>query len=79
MEDRAGTIEDVTESSSGLTIGTPVRVIREPYFGAIGTVTALPPELQVLKSEARVRVLEVEFGDGSRSIIPRANVELIED
>lgn len=79
MEDRAGTIEDVTESSSGLTIGTPVRVIREPYFGAIGKVTALPPELQVLKSEARVRVLEVEFGDGSRSIIPRANVELIED
>jgi hypothetical protein len=79
MEDTAGTVEDVSESSSGLTIGTPVRVIREPYFGAIGSVTALPPELQVLKSEARVRVLEVEFGDGSRSVIPRANVELIED
>jgi hypothetical protein len=79
MADEAGTTEDVTESSSGLTIGTPVRVIREPYFGAIGSVTALPPKLQVLKSEAKVRVLEVEFGDGSRAVIPRANVELIED
>lgn len=74
-----GMSEDVLKSSSGLTIGTAVRVIREPYFGAIGKVTALPPELQVLKSEAKVRVLEVEFGDGSRSVIPRANVELIED
>lgn len=75
----AGMSEDVKESSSGLSIGTPVRVIREPYFGAIGAVTALPPDLQMLKSEAKVRVLEVEFGDGSRSVIPRANVELIED
>ena len=75
----AGMSEDLTESSSGLAIGTPVRVIREPYFGAIGKVTALPPELQMLKSEAKVRVLEVEFDDGSRSVIPRANVELIED
>ncbi len=79
--DRAtlGMSEDVLKSSSGLAVGTPVRVIREPYFGAIGEVTALPPELQVLKSEARVRVLEVQFGDGSRAVIPRANVELIED
>ncbi len=79
LDGAAGTIEDIKESSSGLTVGTPVRVIREPYFGAIGKVTALPPELQVLKSEAKVRVLEVEFDDGSRAVIPRANVELIED
>ncbi len=78
-EGTAGLLEDVAKSSSGLAIGTPVRVIREPYFGAIGKVTALPPELQTLKSEAKVRVLEVEFDDGSRSVIPRANVELIED
>jgi hypothetical protein len=71
--------ESESESSTGLTVGTLVRVIREPYFGAIGKVTALPPELQVLKSEAKVRVLEVEFADGSRAVIPRANVELIED
>jgi len=65
--------------STGLAIGSHVRVIREPYFGRIGRVTALPPELQKLETEAMVRVLEVEFDDGTRATIPRANVELIEE
>jgi hypothetical protein len=65
------------EGSTGLEIGTLLRGIREPYFGHIGRVTALPPELQALESEAKVRVLEAEF-DGKRVTIPRANVELIE-
>ncbi len=72
-----GEIEDAP--STGLTIGRHVRVIREPYFGRIGKVAALPPELQKLETEAMVRVLEVEFEDGSRATIPRANVELIEE
>ncbi len=64
--------------STGLTVGSPVRMIREPYFGRIGSVTELPPELQKLETEAMVRVLRVEFQDGSKAIVPRANVELIE-
>ncbi|MGB9823689.1 MAG: hypothetical protein ACPLN0_02940 [Candidatus Hydrothermia bacterium] len=63
----------------GLVIGTMVRVIREPYFGRIGKVTALPPELRVIETEAKVRVLEIEFDDGTRAIVPRANVEIIEE
>jgi len=62
-----------------LDIGSPVRVIRAPYFGRLGRVTALPPELQLLETEAKVRVLEVEFGDHERAVVPRANVELIEE
>ena len=62
----------------GLTIGSPVRVIRQPYFGRLGKVTNLPPQLQILESESKARVLEVEFEDGKRSIIPRANVEMLE-
>jgi transcription antitermination factor NusG len=65
--------------SSGMIVGSAVRVIREPYFGQIGEVTDLPPELQKLESEAMVRVLGVKFDDGTRAIIPRANVELIEE
>ncbi len=65
-------------SSVGLQVGSEVRVIREPYFGRLGTVTALPPELQKLETESHARVLEVEFDDGSRTILPRANVEMIE-
>lgn len=66
--------------SSGLVVGSPVRVIREPYFGRIGKVAGLPPELQKLETEAMVRVLSVEFEDGgAAAVIPRANVELIEE
>lgn len=62
----------------GLEIGTQLRVIRQPYFGRIGRVVELPPELKPLASEARVRVLVVEFeDDGSRQMVPRANVEII--
>jgi len=67
------------ELKEGLIVGTYVRVIREPYFGKIGRVTALPPELQVIETEAKVRVLELELEDGKRVIVPRANVEIIEE
>ena len=62
----------------GLEIGSPVRVIRHPYFGQLGKVTDLPAQLQVLESESKARILEVEFEDGKRAIVPRANVEMIE-
>ncbi|MFH1312038.1 MAG: hypothetical protein ABIJ00_02320 [Candidatus Eisenbacteria bacterium] len=65
--------------STGLVVGSSVRVIRVPYFGRIGKVTNLPPELQKLESEAMVRVLGVEFEDGTHAVVPRANVELIEE
>lgn len=63
----------------GLTIGSVIRVIREPFFGKLARVTDLPAELQVLETEAKVRVLEAELEDGRRVILPRANVEMIEE
>jgi hypothetical protein len=70
---------DTTPSAtSRLAVGAPVRVIRDPYFGLIGRVTALPPEPQTLQSGSKARVLEVTFESGEGVIIPRANVELIE-
>jgi hypothetical protein len=65
--------------NKGLSIGSPIRVIRQPYFGRLGKVTELPSELQVLESESKARVLEVEFEDGKKAVIPRANVEMIEE
>lgn len=62
-----------------LGIGTSVRVIREPHFGRLGRVTELPIELQKLETEAEVRVLQVEFEDGEKTTLPRANVEAIEE
>ncbi len=65
-------------SSAGLQVGSEIRVIREPYFGKLGKVVGLPPELRKLETESSVRVLEVEFDDGVRLVLPRANVEMIE-
>ncbi|MGD2201471.1 MAG: hypothetical protein PVJ38_07570, partial [Candidatus Bathyarchaeota archaeon] len=67
------------ELSGGMTSGTPVRIIREPHFGAIGSVVRLPVELQEVESGSKVRVLVVELDDGTEVIIPRANVEIIQE
>jgi hypothetical protein len=66
------------EHPLGLEVGSLIRAIRQPYFGRLGKVTALPSELTALETEAKVRVLEVDFGNGSRVLLPRANVEMIE-
>ncbi len=62
-----------------LVIGRALRVIRDPYFGMIGEVLALPAEPHVLGSGSKARVLEVKFPSGETAIVPRANVELIEE
>jgi hypothetical protein len=68
------------ETITGMDIGSRIRIIREPYFGHIGSVTNLPPELVKLGSESKARILEVKFDhDGSTAIVPRANVERIEE
>lgn len=73
--------EQILADSGGsqLAIGTPIRVIREPYFGLLGTVTELPSELEQVESEAWVRVLKAQLEDGREVIVPRANVEIIEE
>lgn len=68
----------VSEERTGLMIGDEVRVIRDPLFGRIGQVVALPSDLSRVGTESLVRVLEVEFTDKTRAVIPRANVEIIE-
>ena len=65
------------ESGGMLDVGSQIRVIREPYFGGIGTVTELPAELQTVESGTEVRVLKAKLQDGRDVMVPRANVEII--
>jgi len=60
-----------------LEVGSHVRIIREPYFGKLATVTALPPQLVEIPTGAMVRVLEAQLEDGEQVVVPRANVEII--
>lgn len=57
--------------------GARVRFIRVPYFGALGSITALPRELRPIETGAMVRVLEARLDDGRQVVVPRANVELV--
>lgn len=67
-----------TASAMELRIGTPIRVIREPYFGLLGTVTELPTQLMIVESGSEVRVLRAQLQSGEEVLVPRANVEIIE-
>jgi len=61
----------------GISKGSLVRIIRAPYFGKMGEVVSLPPELQQMESETMVRVAEVKIDSGILNI-PRANLEMVE-
>ena len=76
LTENTGPVASAGEGTA-LTVGTPVRVIREPYFGRLGAVTALPSQLQTVDSGARVRVLQAKLEDGQEVTVPRANVEII--
>jgi hypothetical protein len=68
-----------TEPEGELTPGTPIRIIKDPYFGVFGQVRNLRVEPFKVESEAQLRVLEVDLVDGRRVIVPRANVEVVEE
>lgn len=77
--DGAGVLDRSKEQGiRGTEIGDMIRVIRAPYFGKIGKVKSLPVELRQVASETHVRVMEIEFMDGTVVELPRANVEMIE-
>jgi hypothetical protein len=75
---RAGAADaPISDDVFELKPGTPIRVIREPYFGLLGAVTELPAQLETLESGTKVRVLKAKLADGREVTVPRANVEII--
>ena len=79
--DIAAKLADMPAEKSGagvLGAGTPIRAIRDPYFGQLGEVVDLPLEPVRIPTGAIVRVLRMKLGDGRVVEIPRANVEIIE-
>ena len=70
--------EEKEELGEGkMKVGSIVRIIRFPYFGAVGKVVELPIELHRIETESPVRVVKVELADGRVVTVPRANVEII--
>lgn len=75
----AGRVDRAQKESGAMDVGSQLRLIREPYFGHLATVVSLPKELTTVETEAKVRVVEVQLPTGEKVLLPRANVELIED
>lgn len=61
-----------------LQIGDPIRIIREPRFGELGTITEMVAEQMMMESETMVRVFRAKLASGEEVVVPRANVERIE-
>ncbi len=74
-----GHIEVTAVDTGNLALQSVVRIIRDPHFGAIGKVSALPPEPAKLDTEAEVRILTVTLPGGQLVTLPRANVELVDE
>jgi len=74
--DHAGPMFETGAVDEDLRVGMQVRVINEPYFGAIGKIVQIVKEPQVIDTEAKVPVVRVELWDGRVVMVPRANVEI---
>ena len=71
-------VEDsFNEDKLAISIGSKVRIIREPFFGLIGEVIELPKELVTIDTETTSRVAKIKLNDARCEIIPRANLEVI--
>nr|HID15105.1 hypothetical protein [Anaerolineae bacterium] len=66
-----------TQPGMPLTVGARVRVVRAPYIGAVGTVTALPAHARRIETGARVRGAEVDLGQRAPVFVPLANLEIL--
>lgn len=79
---QSGSARD-SQGAGGLQVGSRVRIIRVPYFGRQGHITALPKELTPIETGATARVARVFVqpqepgGVGEEVVVPRANVELV--
>lgn len=73
--DAATAGDELAAEDRPLALGDRVRLVRDPWFGRLGVVTALPVEPMEIETGARVRVMTVALDDGRTITVPRANAE----
>ncbi len=79
-EELQADIPSAESEGAALKIGAYLRIIRRPNFGEIGVVTELPPDPTKLDSGTYARILKLKLNkNGEEVIVPRSNVEMIEE
>ena len=78
VEEQAEPVEtlDQQQVAQDTVIAPSIETQKPPVVAAS---PSQPERLVTIETEAKVRVLEVQLSDGSLYILPRANVELMED
>ena len=76
-KDEISDVIDAKERNLGMEIDSLVRIIRAPFFGKIGKVVELPPDLKRMESETMVRVAEIKIDD-ENIVVPRSNLEMLQ-
>lgn len=75
-------LENVSQDkieSGKLKVGSNIRLIRQPNFGKLAKVVELVEEGQKIGTGAKVRVVKVALDNGKIIVVPRANIELVEE
>ena len=71
--------KNIPAEEKGMNVGSTVRVIRDPYFGKLGTIMRLMAEPARLDSGSKARVVSIRLEDFEDPVVvPRANIEIIE-
>jgi hypothetical protein len=68
---------DAAPPGSPLAVGDRVRIIRDPYLGAVGKITKLPGDVRSTETGARVQGAEIDMGQASPVFVPLANLEIL--
>ena len=77
--DNASSKNSVIAPTEGkvMAVGSKIRIIRNPNFGEVAEIIALPHEQTLIPTGARVRVATIKLEDGTQYDIPRANIEIL--
>lgn len=74
LEDRLAELDGREKGEAE--VGSKVRIVRNPKFGQWGRIVGWPSEPVVFENEARLPAAEVELNDGSRLMVPLADLEV---
>ncbi len=71
------TLEEPIQENKSLAIGNSVRILRDPYFGEIGTIEEILKDNNKFESGVICRGLKIKTKKYGDVIVPKANVELV--